>query len=111
MPPRRLLHVEPEGDDGSVTEHRPEAVYPESQRATRDRSRTPAALCARRLAARTAPAAGVHWRPGQSRDRVRGGPAAGAILRPIALHLGHADRPDPDLPDDRLLRRRAPGRP
>ena len=56
-------------------------------------------------------AARLHRRAGEPGHRVCRRPLAGSILWTVAVHLGHADRPDLDLPDDRVLRRRPPGRP
>src|SRR5207247_3136679 len=56
-------------------------------------------------------AARLYRRAGEPGHRVCRCALAGAVLRTIAVHLGDADRSDLDLPDDRVLRRRPPGRP
>src|ERR1700693_5769142 len=56
-------------------------------------------------------AAGVHRRAGEPGHRVCRLAPAGAVLWAVALHLGHPDRADPDLPDHWVLRWRPVGRP
>src|SRR5690349_13234175 len=90
------------------------AAYPETDRAPRDRIRvgpsatTPVAGCGP-TAPFVAPT-GLHRRAREPGHRVRRGAPAGALLWTVAVHLGHPDRADPDLPDGRLLRRRPVGR-
>src|ERR1700682_3614480 len=89
--------------------------YPETDRAPGDR--VTVARCATPpvagggLAPAIVAAAGLHRRSGEPRYRVCRRAPAGAVLWAVALHLGHPDRADPDLPDGRLLHRRAVGRP
>src|SRR2546426_5589629 len=99
----------------SITAGRGAPAYPETDLATRDRIR--ARSCATTpiaglgLAHPVAAAAGLHRRAGEPGHRVCRCSVAGAVLWAVIVHLGDADRADLDLPDDRLLRRRPPGRP
>src|SRR3989442_13317519 len=99
----------------SITARRGAPAYPETDLAPRDRIR--AGTCATHpiaglgLARPVVAASGLHRRAGEPGHRVCRGALAGAILWAVLVHLGDADRADPDLPDDRLLRRGPPGRP
>src|SRR2546428_5206022 len=99
----------------SITARRGTPAYPETDLAPRDRTR--AGTCATTpiaglgLAHPVVAAAGLHRRAGEPGHRVCRGALVGALLWAVVVHLGDADRADPDLPDDRLLRRGAPGRP
>src|SRR3989442_1970654 len=99
----------------SITAGRRVPAYPETDLATRDRIR--ARSCATNpiaglgLAHPVAAAAGLHRRAGEPGHRVCRCSVAGTVLWAVIVHLGDADRADFDLPDDRLLRRRPPGRP
>src|SRR5205814_7900562 len=90
-------------------------AYPETDLAPRDRIRagpcatTPVAGLG--LAQPIVAAAGLYGRAGEPGHRVCRCTPAGAVLWTVAVHLGDADRADLDLPDDRVLRRRPPGRP
>src|SRR2546423_14404350 len=88
-------------------------AYPETDLAPRDRIAPCAATpFARGVMASTAfTAARLHRRAGEPGHRVCGRPPAGAVLWAVTVHLGGADRADLDLPDNRVLRRRPPGRP
>src|SRR5256714_6350667 len=88
-------------------------AYPETDLAPRDRIAPCAATpFARGVMASTAfTAARLHRWAGEPGHRVCRRPPAGAVLWAVAVHLGDPDRPDLDLPDDRVLRRRPPGRP
>src|SRR2546425_7247789 len=99
----------------SITARRGPPEYPETDVAPSDRIR--AGTCATtpiagfRLAHPVVAATGLHRRAGEPGHRVCRGALAGALLWAVIVHLGDADRADPDLPDGRLLRRGAPGRP
>src|SRR5437660_11061732 len=99
---------------GSMTESSPGPAYPETDHALRDRirvgRRAPAAIIGCALAWAATAAARLHRWAGEPRNRVLRRPPAGAVLRPVPVHLGNADWPDPDLPDDRLLHGRPAGR-
>src|SRR3989475_9375439 len=99
----------------SITALRGTPAYPETDLAPRDRIR--AGPCATtpiagfRLAHPVVAATGLHRRAGEPGHRVCRGALAGALLWAVIVHLGDADRADPDLPDGRVLRRGPPGRP
>src|SRR2546429_1455196 len=100
---------------GSLMGGRAARAYPETDLAPRDRIRagpcatTPVAGLG--LAQPIVAAARLYGRAGEPGHRVCRCTPPGAVLWTVAVHLGDADRPDLDLPNDRVLRRRPPGRP